>query len=162
MRISSVVIPPLTAAEADAPRVECAPNMEESIPDCSSVVRNHLAIVLDVTALWGLMNETNNFVSSPRRELVLSRYVLRVFTGQSVAFGKKEGKKNSFIGFPWRDCFAKVLGRNAIPLLLDCILLISSCDKSADLDGRVMANRKTVFRVNSFSVRTFDSPQDFM
>ena len=76
--MSSVVIPPLTAAEADAPRVECAPKMEQSIPDCSSVVRNHLAIVLDVTDLVGLINEMNNFVSSPHRELVLSRYVLRV------------------------------------------------------------------------------------
>ena len=112
--------------------------MEESIPDCSSVVRNLLAIVLDETALWGLMNEMNNFVTSPRRELVLSRYVLRVFTGQRVTFGKKEGKKNSSIGFSWRDCFAKVLGRNDIPLVLDCILVTSSCDKSADLDGRVL------------------------
>ena len=121
MRISSVVIPPLAAAEADVPCVECAPNMEESIPDCSSVICNHLAIVLDVTALCSWMNEMNNFVSLPRRELVLSRYVLRVFTGQRMVFGKKEGKKNSSIGFPWHDCFAKVLGRvlgrNDIPLL---------------------------------------------
>ena len=82
--------------------MECAPNMEESIPDCSSVVRNHLAIVLDETALWGLINEMNNFVSSPRRELVLFRYFLRVFTGQRVVFGK-ERKKNYSIGFPWHD-----------------------------------------------------------
>ena len=134
--------------------------MEVSIPDCSSVVRNHLAIVLDETALWGLINEMNNFVSSLRRELVLSRYILRVFTGQRVVFGKKEGKKNSFIGFPWRDCFARVLGRNDIPLPLVRILVTSSCDKSADLDGLVMANRKTVFRVNSFSGRVSDCPQD--
>ena len=134
--------------------------MEESIPDCSSVVRNHLAIVLDETALWGLINEMNNFVSSPCRELVLSRFVLRVFTGQRVVFGKKEGKKNSSIGFPRRDCFAKVLGRNNLPLFLDLVLATSSCDKSADLDGRVIANRR-LFRVNSFSRRVSDCPQDF-
>ena len=52
LRISSVVIPPLAAAEADAPLMECAPKIKESIPDCSNVSRNHLAIVLDVTAFW--------------------------------------------------------------------------------------------------------------
>ena len=31
--------------EADASRVECAANMEESIPDCSSVVRNTRGVV---------------------------------------------------------------------------------------------------------------------
>ena len=63
--------------------------MEESIPDWPSVVRNNLAIVLDETALWGLINGMNNFVSSPHKEIVLSRYVLRIFTGQRVVFGKK-------------------------------------------------------------------------
>ena len=84
--------------------------MEELIPDCSSVIRNHLVIVLEVNALWGLINEINNLVSLPRGEFVLSRYVLRIFTGQRVIFGKKEGKKHSSFGFPWRDCFAKVPG----------------------------------------------------
>ena len=101
----------------------------------------------------------NNSVSSPRREFVLSKYVLRIFLGQRIVLGKK-GKKNSFVGFLWHDCFAKVLRRNDIPLLLDCILFTSSCDKSADLDGRVMASRKTIFRVNSFSGRVSDHLQD--
>ena len=93
MKISSVIISSLTAAEADAPRVECAPNMDESVPNCSSVIHSHLEMVLDVTALRDLSNEANNFVSSPRREFVQSRYVFRVFTRQIVAFGKKDGKK---------------------------------------------------------------------
>ena len=78
-------------------------------------------------------------------------------------FGKKERKKNSSIGFPRCDYFAKVLGWNDIPLLLDFILIIFSHDKSADLDhgGCVMAKRKSIFRVNSFSRRVFDCPQDF-
>ena len=77
--------------------MECDLNMEEFY----SVVRNHLAIVLGVSTLWGLINEMNNLVSSPLLELVLSRYVLRVSTGQRLVFSKKEGKKNSSIGFPW-------------------------------------------------------------
>ena len=42
-----------------------------------------------------------------------------------------------------------------------CILIISSYDKSAEVDGHVMANRKTVFKVNSFSGRASDRPQNF-
>ena len=38
LKVSSVVILPLTAAEVDVPHMECAPNMEESIFDWSSVV----------------------------------------------------------------------------------------------------------------------------
>ena len=81
------MIPALAAAEVDAPRVECAPKMEVSIPACSMIVFNHLAMVLDVTALWGLMNDMNNLVSSPRSGLVLSTYILRVLTGHNKVFG---------------------------------------------------------------------------
>ena len=37
LRISSVVTPALAAADADALREECAPEMEASIPACSIV-----------------------------------------------------------------------------------------------------------------------------
>ena len=134
--------------------------METSIPACSIVVFNHLAMVLDVTALWGLMNDTNNLVSPPRSGLVLSRYILRVFTGHKEVFGRKIGKKNSSIGFPWRDCFARVVGKNATPSLLGLILVMFSCDRSATLDGRVIANRRAVFRVSILSGRFSDCPQD--
>ena len=134
--------------------------MEVSIPACSMIVFNHLAMVLDVTALWGLMNDMNNLISSPRNGLVLSTYDLRVFTGHKTVFGKKDGKKNSSIGLPWRDCFARVVGKNATPSLLGLILAIFSCDRSAVLDGRVIASRRTVFRVSVLSGRSSDLPQD--
>ena len=57
------------------------------------------------------MKDINSFDSLPHRGFVFVRYTLRVFTGQSVKFDGKVGKKNSSIGFPWRDCFARVLGR---------------------------------------------------
>ena len=40
-------------------------------------------------------------------------------------FDGKEGNKNSSIGFPWRDCFARILGRNDIPSTSDRSLLQS-------------------------------------
>ena len=93
LRISSVVTPPRAAVEVDAPRVECAPKMEESIPERSNIILSHLAMVLEVTALWGLTKDTNSFDSSLRNDLVLSRYRLSMLTGQSVEFDGKEGKK---------------------------------------------------------------------
>ena len=74
--------------------------MEVSIPVCSVIVFSHLAMVLNVTALWGLVIDMNNLVSSPSSGLVLSRYVLRVFTGHNTVFGIKDGTKNSSIGLP--------------------------------------------------------------
>ena len=71
------------------------------------------------------MKDINSFDSSPRRGFVFIRYTLRVFTGQSVMFDGKVGKKNSSIGFPWRDCFARVLGRKDIPSTSDRSLLQS-------------------------------------
>ena len=85
-------------------------------------------MVLDITALWGLMNDTNNLVCSPRGGLVLFTYVLKVFTGHNKVFGGKSGKKNFSIGLPWRDCFARVVGKSATPSLLGLILVIFSCD----------------------------------
>ena len=75
-------------------------------------------------------------------------------------FDRKDGKKNSFIGFPWCDCFAKVAGKKATPLLLGFVLFIFSWDRSADLDGRVIANRKTVFSDSVLSGRFSNCPHD--
>ena len=61
-------------------------------------------MVLDVTALCGLIKDTNNLDSPPRSGPVLSKYALRVLTGQSTILDGNLGKKNSSIGFPWRDC----------------------------------------------------------
>ena len=142
--MSLVVIPARNAAEADAPRVECAPNMEELIPAFSSVNRNHLAIELDVTALCGLINEMNSFLSPSRRGAVLSKYTRRVLTGHSVVFAEKEGKKKDSTCFPCRDCFARETGKKDTPFEWDCILFRSREQRSIDLDGRVIANRNTV------------------
>ena len=142
--MSLVVMPALNAADAEAPRVECAPNMEELIPALSRVNRNHLAIELDVTALCGLINEMKSFLSSSRRGAVLSKYTRRVLTGQSVEFSKKEGKKKGSTRFPCRDCFARALRKNDTPLEWVCILFMSREHRSIDLDGRVIASRNTL------------------
>lgn len=76
--------PPRAAAKVDAPRVECAPKMEKSIPDSSNIILNHFAMVLEVTALWDLTKDTNSLDSSLCNDLVLSRYTLRVFTGHMI------------------------------------------------------------------------------
>ena len=72
--MSLVIILTLDAAEADAPRVECAPKMEELTPAFSRVNRSHLATVLEVTALCGLMNKMNSFFSSWCRGAVHAGY----------------------------------------------------------------------------------------
>ena len=51
-------------------------------------------------------------------------------------------------------------GRKVMPLVPVFILSMSSCDKSADLEGRVIAIRNTVFIVSNLSVRFFVSPRD--
>ena len=56
----SLVVMPLCATA----RVECALNMEVSIPANSSTILSHLAIVADDTGLWGLKNEQLRFVRS--------------------------------------------------------------------------------------------------
>ena len=91
------MIPALAAAEADASRVECAPKMRASNHACFIVVLNHLAIVLDITALWDLMNYMNNLVSSSRSGLVLSRYTLRVFTRHKELFDWNSVKKTPLL-----------------------------------------------------------------
>ena len=67
--------------------------MEVSIPASSMIVSNNLSMVLEVTALWSLMNDMSNLVSSPRSGLVLSMYVLRVFTGHNTVFGRTDRRK---------------------------------------------------------------------
>ena len=130
-RISSVVIPPLAAVEADALRVECAPNDNEYWLACSNIVLNHLAIVLDVTALCGLIIAINNLNSLARRCFILSMYVLSVSTRQRQELSRMDGKKNSAIGFPWRDRLARVEEEKAIPWLFTFILFTSSLARSA-------------------------------
>ena len=65
---------------------------------------------------------------------------------------------NDSIGLPCLDCFVREEGRNAIPLLSALILVTSNCERSADLEGLVIANRNTVFSVNAFRGSDSDCP----
>jgi len=75
-----------------------------SIPTNPNVVFSHLAIVLEVTALCGLIVLTNSSLSSLQRLCVLFSYAFKVKTGQhSFRLVGNEGKKNSLMGFPCLD-----------------------------------------------------------
>ncbi len=106
------MIPILEAVDAEAPLTECALKVDTSIPATSSSFFNHLAIVLEVTALCGLMVAINNFVSAALNGSVRATYALRVVTGQIKLFSEK---KKGFIVFPCRDCFANALGKILTP-----------------------------------------------
>ena len=82
----------------------------------------------------------NNLISSPHSSLVLSAYVLRVFTGHNNVLaekGKRKTPKLVYLGVivlsGWLvKCYS----------ITNClILVIFSCNKSAVLDGRVIPNR---------------------
>ena len=105
-----VVIPMFAAVEEDAPRTEWARKMAVSTPASASSDLNHLAIELEVTALCGLTNDKSSLDSSALRGSVRSSYVPSVATGHRARSSLKEGKKNSVIGFPCRDCFDSACG----------------------------------------------------
>ena len=110
--------------------------------------------------MW--LNDSNQRPVSPSlKGSVLLSYSSKVTTGQSLGFSGKEGKKNSAIGFPLHDCSARFLGMKATLSFLNCFLVLSSWDKSADLEGRVtcMARRKVVFHDSSFSGNEVDCPR---
>ena len=66
-------------------------------------------------------------------------------TGHRLLFSGKEEKKNSAITLPCLDCLASIPGRNETLSGLHLLHLMSSWDRSADLDGRVRASSITVF-----------------
>ena len=74
----------------------------------------------------------------------------------------KAGKKNSAIGFDWRDCFASLVGWKVTLSGRYRLNLRSSCARSADLDGRVNARIMTVLCVRVASERESFSPRDSM
>ena len=75
----------------------------------------------------------------------------KVSTGQSPGSCGNEGKKNSVNGFPCLDCLARPLGLKVTPFGLYCLPLRLSCDRSADLEGRVNAKSIVVFQLNCFN-----------
>jgi hypothetical protein len=97
--------------------------MQVSIPVDSNRDLSHLAMVLDVTALWGLMIARNNLVSRPLFEAVCSSYAI---TGHMPASDGNEGKKKVTTGFPCLDCLARLAEINTTPSGLYCFPLISS------------------------------------
>ena len=105
--------------------------------------------------MW-LINDMNNFASSRRIGAVRPKYPQRVLNGHRVLFVGKEGKKEDCMNFPWRDCFARELGRNETPFEQDCILDMFRVLRSTDLVGRVITKRNTVLRKRDFRDRSSD------
>ena len=124
------------------------------MPALSSICLSHLAIELDVMALYGVMN-MNSLVSPCRKEATLFMYVRMVFRHNTLLEGK-EGKKKGSIDFPWRDCFDREFGRNDTPLWCVRILAVSRDDRSTVLEGHVTASRNTALRDSCFSDRSPD------
>ena len=95
MRISSRGTEALAAAVVDAPRTECALNIETSIPASTRSSRIHRAIVDGETGRCGLMKDKNKFRGSlPVVALSLDvdlMYCLKQATGYNVvSCGKAE------------------------------------------------------------------------
>ena len=88
-----VVIPALNTAEADAPIVQCAPNMEELIPVFSRINCNHLAIELEVTAFCGLINEMNSFLPSWYRGQLFSSAPEGYSLDRVLCLQKRKGRR---------------------------------------------------------------------
>ena len=105
------------------------------------------------------MREMNSLVSSPLRDPVFSSYALSACTGHTLGSSEREGKKNSVMGFPWRDCLARERGRNATPSGLNCLPDRSSWERSADLEGRVNASSMTIFHVRCLRVKSSFFPR---
>ena len=94
-------------------------NTPVSVPAATSS-DSHLAIVLDVTALYGAKN---NFCSPPLKGAVHAPYTVNATTWHNPVSCRKGGKKNSVISFPCLDCLARLLGaKHTIWLVLQILL----------------------------------------
>ena len=80
LRISPLVIPTFEAVEDEAPHTKWEEKICVSIPASSRSHFNHLAMVLDVTALCGLMVAVKSFVTSLRIGAVCASYACSVST----------------------------------------------------------------------------------
>ena len=107
------------------------------------------------------LNKSQNTLDSvPLFGVVRSTYAFNVVTGQMVISCGNDGKKNSFTGFPCLDCLARECGIKITPSGLSLFPLRFSCDKSADLDGRVNANNIAVFQLSCFRERESLPPHE--
>ena len=108
------------------------------------------------------MIATNNWEVPSLSCLVDSSYALRARTGQRELSSGKDGKKNSVIALPLRDCFDSAFGVNTTPSGLYRLALMSNWDRSAERDGLVNAMSMTVFRVRLFRESDWLSPRALM
>jgi len=92
--MSEVEIPTEAAAEEEAPLTEWTLCIEVSIPEASSKDFSHLVMVLEDTALCGLIIVTSRLVSLPRGGCVLLSYSFKINTGHPPG---REGKKKSVV-----------------------------------------------------------------
>ena len=157
-----MVIRTLAAMEDDAPCTEWALNIDVSIPQSWRTSFSHRVMVLEVAALWGLITVKNSVVSFPLIVEVFLSYSLRAHTGHSSCFSGQDGKKKLCMGFLHLDCLAKLVGVNCTPSILKDLVLSSSFDRSADLQGRGSTISMTVFHVNCHRVYLLLSPWDSM
>ena len=101
-----------SAAVDDAVCTEWALKTEVSTPTDSSRDFKHLAIVLDVTVLNGLIRARNSFDSVPLTGAVHTAQALRVAIGHSPRSCGNDGKKNSF---PCLDYLARLVEVKTTP-----------------------------------------------
>ena len=123
-----VVMPILEAVEVNAPLTEWAPNTDVSTPAASTKAFSHLAMELEITELCGPITAIKSLVSPSLSGSVLLSYSSRVCTGHSLLLPGKDGKKNSAIGLPCRDCLARLAGMKAMPSGLCCFLVLFCWD----------------------------------
>ena len=156
--------PPSNADEVAALCAECTLKMLVSIPALLSTVFNHRATVDDKTGLRGFIIAMSSWVLPLEEHCsnILFSYSCNGSTGQSFLFCSNFGKKNSFTGFVWCDCFASFAAWKVTSSGQKCLNRISRLVRSTDLDGLVRTSRTTTLRVRSARVRSWLSPRDSM
>ena len=106
-----MVIPALAAANAAALLVECALNILVSIPALSNRDLNHLARVDEHTGLCGLTTARNKWFAPHfhlcGKALSFAHMPAKSVVGRVCRCYEKLGRKNSALGFPCLDCFAR-------------------------------------------------------
>ena len=103
----------------------------------------------------------NSLVSSPLMFFVRCSYAPSVFTGHKSGRFGHDGKKKLCMVFPCLDCLASPVGVNSTPSALKDLVLRSSIDRSADLDGRVRASSMAAFQVQTFCDRSLIHPKAY-
>ena len=84
LKISFIVIPMFEAVEDEVPHTKWAEKICVLIPASSKSLFKYLAMVLDVTALCGLiMVAMESFVTSPQIRAVCASYACSVSTGHN-------------------------------------------------------------------------------